>query len=127
MSTIPSPDAGPAPVPGFLPMDLDDELPEEELDLEPSTTTGPPPPPSPTSSTPPDPLPADGDLDAGPPASSTQGSRPTDRRPAPSGEEISTYLEDELEELGANAFDAAGRLANRADRARTHTRSRLWP
>ena len=49
MSTIPSPDAGPAPVPGILPMDLDDELPEEELDLEPSTTTGPPPPPSPTS------------------------------------------------------------------------------
>lgn len=123
-SQSPSPDDGRAQVPGWAAVEGELEL-EHPDDLEESPEAGAPPPPS---SSPSPQRPAEESPDAGQAATSTPGSRPTeddDDRPPP-GAEISSYLDAELEELGASIFDIAGRALNRLYRRRTQTESRLW-
>jgi hypothetical protein len=123
-TTDPSQSGAPAQIPGWA------SVPEDELDrLEDETTaTTIPPRPDPSSSSPSSSPPLEDQPAGEAPASSIPGSPPTDDgedHPEP-GAELSSYLEGELEELGASILDVAGRALNRIYRRRTQTSSRLW-
>jgi hypothetical protein len=123
-TTSPSPDDGRGQVPGWAethPEDL-----ERLDDLEDPPPPAPASPSLPSSGPRPSNQPA-GPLDGEPAATSIPGSPPTDDDDLlEPGAEISSYLADELEELGASVFDVAGRAANRLYCRRTRTQSRLW-
>ena len=132
-TTTPNPEPDRARVPGWAPIPDevlddrpgDDPIPGDPPATDPTDATTPPP----ASFDQPNPNPREAGPDTGPADPSTPGSPLTDDfgadgpgRPV----ELSPHLDDELGALGASLADVAGRIINRAYRARTKTESRLW-